>query len=295
MSLISKPMLAATIKNIKEIQFPLEATPKIDGIRCLVIDGKAVSRSFKPIGNDYIRTWIETNIPDGMDGEILAGKTFNETSGNVRRSEGKPEFLFIIFDYVKPGTSLTVPYVERIQNAEKELESLNLGSNAMLLKPHKVSNESELLKLEEEWLAQGYEGAMLRRAGSPYKLGRATMKTQDLMKLKRFTDAEARVVGFEERKRNDNIAVQDAFGRSKRSSHQENKIGKGTLGAIIAERSDGMVFNIGTGMDEAMLQEIWDNQEKYLGQLVKYKYFEIGTKERPRHPVFLGFRDPSDI
>jgi DNA ligase-1 len=36
-------------------------------------------------------------------------------------------------------------------------------------------------------------------------------------------------------------------------------------------------------------------RKKLLGKIVKYKYQEIGVLEKPRFPVFLGFRDKEDM
>jgi hypothetical protein len=67
MSNILKPMLAGKLSSIESAKFPALCTTKLDGIRCLKLDGKCLSRTFKPIPNRYIRTWIEQNLPDGVD------------------------------------------------------------------------------------------------------------------------------------------------------------------------------------------------------------------------------------
>jgi len=59
MSPIVKPMLAGKCEQPSALRFPVLATPKLDGIRCLKINGRAVSRSFKPISNTFIREWID--------------------------------------------------------------------------------------------------------------------------------------------------------------------------------------------------------------------------------------------
>lgn len=113
------------------------------------------------------------------------------------------------------------------------------------------------------------------------------------MKLKRFVDAEAVIVGFEERRHNGNIATTNELGRTQRSSHAGNKIGRGDLGALIVT-DGGVQFNIGTGFSDEERADIWNYKVAYLGSLVKYKHFPIGVKDLPRHPTFLGFRDRSD-
>ena len=75
--MITKPMLAGKCTDKGKIRFPVLATPKLDGVRCLMINGKALSRRFKLIPNPYIRKEIEKYFPDGCDGELMiSGKTF---------------------------------------------------------------------------------------------------------------------------------------------------------------------------------------------------------------------------
>jgi DNA ligase-1 len=116
-----------------------------------------------------------------------------------------------------------------------------------------------------------------------------------LGKLKCFTDAEYEVVGFQERMHNGNEATVNALGHTERSSHKENKIGRGDLGALVCRTADGLEFNVGTGFDDQLRRWIWDNRENLHGKLVKVKSFLIGVKDAPRFPVFLGFRDPIDM
>jgi DNA ligase-1 len=99
------------------------------------------------------------------------------------------------------------------------------------------------------------------------------------------------VLGFEEQMRNDNEAKKDALGRTERSSHKENRHGKGTLGALkVRDLATGVRFDIGTGFTDAERQAIWDNQDEWFGAEVKYKSQPVGVKDKPRFPVFLGRR-----
>ena len=67
MSPIVKPMLAGKCERPNCLRFPVLATPKLDGIRCLKINSRALTRSFKPVSNQFTRRWIEGNLPDGVD------------------------------------------------------------------------------------------------------------------------------------------------------------------------------------------------------------------------------------
>jgi DNA ligase-1 len=153
----------------------------------------------------------------------------------------------------------------------------------------------ELLANEERWLSHGYEGLMGRSISGHYKFGRATMKEGLLWKLKRFCDAEYEVIGFEELFHNHNEATIDELGHTKRSSNSENKTGGNVLGALVLRSQLAGEFRCGTGFTEEMRAEIWANRSRYLGRMAKIKHFEIGVKDLPRFPVFLGWRAEEDM
>jgi DNA ligase-1 len=137
---------------------------------------------------------------------------------------------------------------------------------------------------------------MIRQPGSKYKCGRSTLKEQILLKLKRFYDAEAKVIGFEEKMKNDNKLERDEFGLAKRSSKKDGMIPADTLGALIVEDlKTGVKFGLGSGFDDELKKEIWSHQRKYKNKIVKYKYQSVGVKDAPRFPVFLGFRSKLDL
>lgn len=293
---ITRPMLAYKIKaaegDMGKLQYPLLATPKIDGIRCIVKDGKALTRKFKPVPNKHISKLISENCPDGFDGEIcIPGKTFQDVQSAVMTIEGEPEFIYKVFDYV--SNNLDTSYVARIRYLS---ELKDLPSFVELLLPVGIECERQLLACEEMFLADGHEGIMLRTPESPYKGGRSTLKQGYLVALKRFEDAEAEVVGFEEKLHNTNKLQKDELGYAKRSSSKANLTPMGTLGALIVkDLKTGVVFNIGTGWDAALADWIWANRKKCLHKTVTYTYQVTGTKDKPRIPSFKGFRDKRDM
>lgn len=296
--MITRPLLAATLDDIASLKFPVLATPKLDGIRVLKVDGKAVTRRFKPIPNKHIRHLLEKHLPDGIDGEIMTEGTFNDIQSKVMSHEGEPEFTFYVFDYVKD--SLTKPYKDRMLDMVNGLESVvknsTLPFSINLLTPVLVRTVDELLEFESQCLEHGFEGVMIRQPDSKYKCGRSTLKEQILLKLKRFYDAEAKVIGFEEKMKNDNKLERDEFGLAKRSSKKDGMIPADTLGALIVEDlKTGVKFGLGSGFDDELKKEIWSHQRKYKNKIVKYKYQSVGVKDAPRFPVFLGFRSKLDL
>lgn len=294
--MITKPLLAAKKPVFENIKFPVLATPKIDGIRCLVVDGRAVSRSFKPIPNHHIRNWIENNCPSGFDGEIICGDTFNDVQSQVMTKLGSPKFTYLVFDYVKD--SLIKPYSERLEDL-KEISNIETpeGSGTLNLIPEVIYNLEDLKLIMSRHLEEGYEGTMIRCPGSPYKCGRASLREGYLTAIKYFEDGEAEVVGFEELLHNENIKEKDAFGNSERSTKLENMKPGNTLGALIVNSKEFGEFKIGTGqgLTSELRKEIWDNQEKYLGKLAHFRYQPHGVKDKPRIPVWHGFRSQEDL
>jgi DNA ligase-1 len=167
--------------------------------------------------------------------------------------------------------------------------------------PYIVNNLEELIALEEKFVNEGFEGLMLRKLDSVYKCGRGTLRAMDLVKVKRFEDAEAIIIGYEEQMENTNEAEKDNFGRTKRSSAKAGLVGKGTLGRWnvrgIGKKWDGVEFGLGTakGVTQERRQEWWNNREKLVGKIVTYKYQATGSVDAPRIPVFKWFRDKDDI
>jgi len=290
-----KPMLAAVYEP-DSARWPYLATPKIDGIRFLKVNGQAVSRTFKPIRNAHIQQSLAL-LPDGVDGELTCGTTFQSSTSAIMSSSGQPAFKAWLFDYVDPADPQgdVVPYSRRVARLAELCAALDTPFAKTVLTPVPVANVAELEALAAKHCQDGFEGTMLRSPDGPYKAGRSTVKQNTLLKVKAFTDAEARVIGFVEKQTNANEAHEDAFGLSKRSSHKENKHAAGTLGALVVTGPDGVSFNIGTGFTAEQRDQIWANQAAHMGQLVKYKYFEHGVKDKPRHPVFLGWRHQDDM
>ena len=288
--LIPKPMLAdnKSIHTAFELlRFPVYGSPKIDGVRATVRDGVVYARSGDPIRNRLVQekfrhlSWFDGELTIG---DITAQDLCRKTSGIVNSIEKPIDGIsFNVFDHVRYALD---PF-------ETRLARIN-GKDISIVPQVLLHNLAEVERYEDEMLALGFEGVMLRNIDAPYKHGRATLREGFLMKLKRFTDAEFKVIGFVERQHNGNAKTQDAFGRSKRSSAKANKSGRGDLGAIVVEGPCGP-FQCGSGWSDAERAEIWSNQDSYMGRLAKIKYFAKGMKDAPRHPSFIAWRDPSDL
>lgn len=115
------------------------------------------------------------------------------------------------------------------------------------------------------------------------------------MKVKRFEDTELEVVGVVELNHNDNEAVTNELGHTQRSTAKAGLRPAGVLGALVCKWQDTTV-EVGTGFTAAQREELWLAGPSYLiGRLAKVKYFAHGMVDKPRHPVFLGFRSTDDL
>lgn len=292
-----KPLLADTCEDITALVFPVIASPKLDGIRCMM-QGAPLSRTLKVIPNVSIQEWAATYADDllGLDGELIVGEhdkdVYTRTTSGVMGKKGTPDFTYWVFDN---WDTPDVPYSLRLKALVSIIRPGAVWAvpRVRLVPTKTCRTADELAAFEAECLARGFEGVMVRKPDGKYKNGRSTLKEAILLKIKRFKDAEAEVIGYEERQHNDNEKVGD--GLAKRGTSAAGLRPAGDLGALVCKTPAGVTFNIGTGFTAAQRVSLWKSRQTLKGMLAKYKHFEIGAVEAPRFPVFLGFRDRSDV
>jgi len=229
---------------------------KLDGVRAYWDGRQFNSRQ----GNRfYAPDWFVEQLPQTpLDGELwLARKSFQRTVSIVRRqdkSELWRELVFVVFD---------APAVDDV--FERRLEFLR---DSLAAKPaqfarlleHETCRNLDHLRIELDRIeALGGEGLMLRQPGSRYEAGRSST----LLKIKRFHDAEARVIGY-----------LPGAGRH-----------KGRLGALAVELPDGTRFSVGTGFSDAQRE-----QPPAVGSQITFRYQELSDRGVPRFPSFVRVR-----
>jgi DNA ligase-1 len=234
---------------------------------------------------------------DALDGELILGDptaedVYRKTNSAVMTEDGTPDVKWYVFD----------KFVEEVRFhgrlAEAFLDVIASKNESAIKHLHIIANSlDDLLEREKCWREQGYEGLMIRSRYGPYKQNRSTLNEGYLLKFKRFVDGEAVVLDFKEQLENRNEAKLDERGYQKRSSHKANKVGKGTLGSFwMRDLVTGVEFKCALGnLKEKEAHEIWDNREKYLGEIARYKSFPVGVKIKPRHPEFTGWREKIDL
>ena len=288
-----KPLLAIEHSKVKIQNFPYYLSEKLDGIRCIIFGGVAYSRSLKFIPNLSIQNYVKKHaeILEGLDGELIVGDknapdVFNQSTSGVMRIEGEPNFIFWVFDMYHPAE-----YTTRIGKIPTELPD-----RVKFLPQFYVETQQEVDKYEAEFLAQGSEGVMLKSPHSLYKCGRSGTKNPELQKVKRFVDNEFEIIGWEPKYTNTNEAKTNELGRTARSTAKDGMVALDTMGSLILCTSKGDTFSCGSGMTDAIREDLWERREKLMGQLAKVKYFDVGTGYAvPRFPVLVGIRHKDDL
>ncbi len=300
-----KPMLASKV-DFAKLVFPLVAQPKLDGIRCSIVNGHALTRTLKQVPNREIFDTLSKPEFEGLDGEIIVGDPTAEDA--YRRTvsfamsadkTGEP-WAFHVFDKWNEPTHFWARYGE----AADIVASITWTDLPVFMVPSfDVEDMATLEQYEAIHVEAGHEGVIVRNPRLPYKFGRASANKGELGKVKRFIDFEAEILSVYEELHNGNESTTNALGRTERSSHQENKTGKNRLGGLTVRAingpAEGIEFNVGTGFDAATRVSLWQDSnfgsggplDTLQGVIVKVKSFPIGVKDKPRHPVFLGFRD----
>ena len=297
-----------------KLDFPYIVEPKLDGLRCYIknCDGeiRMFSRGHKEfiscphiVTNEFVQKFFEM-YPDAiLDGELYnhgLKDDFNKIVSLVKKTKPKFEDLvesaklvqYHCFDSYYPSESQLL-YSERktrLLNILKQnnwvnhhLDDVNKDSFYLvgvgwvhhfiggwkLELSYEVYNEILVEHYIEGAVNRGYEGIMLKK-DVPYFFGRSF----DMLKYKKFKDAEYRIVDFEEGKGNL----------------------KGIAAAVICETDNGEQFKAGVTGTQDYARNLYENRNKYVGKLATIKYQELtplkdGKGGIPRFGKMMSIRD----
>lgn len=302
-----------TPKNLALIKYPSLCSIKFDGWRMFEYAGEVRLRSLKPPKNTYTKNVMRELFAEaaglgikGLDGEAIPGDPFDHNAMQACTSAfncnyREIPFGFYVFDsYQFPEK----PFVDRLAYATEACfklrdkgwhEEAGAPVHVEPVEHHRIHNEAELFEYYDSIIGLGLEGVMGRLPSAPYKYGRSTMREAWLWALKPYMDDWAVIVGFEEMLENQNELTVNERGYASRQGLKENLVPKGTLGKFVCRSlkfDQTFGVGMGVGLTFELRDKIWANREAYLGAFLKYKYQEVGGKERPRQPKFMAL--PSD-
>lgn len=291
-----RPMLAVPADDLDALAYPLYASVKLDGIRVIITPDGPRTRKLKAVPNRYIAGLL-AQLPSGLDGEVVvlddkSVPDFRATTSAVMCYSGAPEFGYYVFDDFGDPSA---PFVYRMLTAQRLVKASPISAHACMLEQKLVYSTTEVHTLFAAAVASGYEGLILRSPQEPYKFGRSTLREAGMLKVKPWADFEAKITGLVQEFENTNEQVVDERGYAKRTSHKAGKVARECMGTmIVASPKWPKPFEIGTGFTRADKEDFWARREELVGQLVKFKYVDVGGYDVPRHAVFLGFRAEID-
>ncbi len=314
-----KPMLASDYIESK-LKFPVIIEPKIDGVRGLNMTGTMTGRSLKKHANKHVTEYFSHSLLAGFDGEMAAEHECHPdlcrlTTSALNTIQGTPWILWHVFDYVTPET-VDLPYAERLIAMTKRVAELSmtpasaeLATHLRCIKAVLCRDLEQLNRQEEEWLSMGYEGVIIRDPNGKHKQGRSTPTEGGLLRIKRFVDFEIRVERVIEGETNTNEAQINELGLQFRSTHQDNMVPNGLVGAIEGTIikdvfgingellfSAGQLVRVGAGrMTKAEREKYMRHPELIVGKIAKCKMFPKGIKDKMRFPNFQCLRSEADF
>lgn len=299
-----KPQLACDVE-LDRVKFPVVVMLKVDGSRLLVVDGKAVGRSLKQYKNKKLTQTMSHPLLNGFDGEIVA--TYENdpdlcrmTTSVINTIEGGLPNVYKVFDYLTDETK-HLGYVDRMSKLSDHLEQHWEFFKAFPVKIETPEmavchNVSDIEAIYNQALTDNYEGVIIRSMQGKHKDGRCTVKEGAYLRLKPTGDAEGVVVRLEEAFENKNEAKTNELGYTERSTHQENMVAKGMIGAMWLRLPDGSEVKVGAGkLNHAERKYYWENPNEIIGKIAKYAFLATGQKDAPRHPRFISFRCEEDM
>jgi ATP-dependent DNA ligase len=284
------PMLAKDFKKAKNIQYPVDVQPKLDGVRAIARwEGDRVvliSRGGKTwTAVPHINKALESILPKDseFDGELYVhGKPFQWITSRAKKAhDDSGEIQYHVYDFPTINGDDSLTWQERreaaamLPNAQerwKHFEKTDDGGIREVfvrVLTYTAKDAEEVKFYHDAFVQNGYEGAIVRLLDGMYEYGH---RSGSLLKLKQFDDHEYKIVG-----------------------HTNGEGIESDLVIWICEDSDGKQFATrpkGTHDDRRWLLQ---HATEFYGQMLKVKHFGFTDDGLPRFPIAEGIRVEEDL
>lgn len=267
-----KPVLAVVYGKVKPESIDWEnayAQRKFNGHRCMYKDGQLYSRGGKAIELPHILKAIEDlGMTDlHLDGELyLHGTSLQDIGSLIKRPREESEQLeYCVYDVVDEGKSFSERFIQ--------CENLSGNSVIRVVETIRVRNPEKLKELHDQWVAEGYEGAMLRHGKLGYQTGK---RSSSILKLKDYIETEGVVLGYSK-----GTPYIDESGEVFECPiwHVQNPYDPDTF-----------VEMVRTGSKELRHEE-YLTADSFVGKTLTFKFFELSDSSIPQQAVGLEWRD----
>lgn len=269
-------MLAKSYDDRKDkVVFPpgVYSQPKLDGIRCMISSKGAFTRNGKEIltvehiKNVFAKTFEKYGDELIWDGEIYSHafkNDFNKIASLTKKLKPTPEDLaesanliqYWCYDcYLDKTDTFSVRH-----GFIKEVIKGDTFNIVKVVETTHCKSQKELDKCYENYMADGYEGQMIR-FDKPYENKRSSW----LLKRKEFMDEEFEILDILE-------------GEGNKS---------GMAGAMVFKTKEGKDFNSNIKGTWEYCGELLKNKGNYIGKLATVKYFNLTPDLIPRFPYVI--------
>ena len=207
-----------------------------------------------------------------FDGELYKhGKSLQQISGAVRKEkESTPWLEYYIYD-IMDSTKMFEERLEILHDIESEL-SLGFNPNKeweeeelrfQMVPQEKVVGWINIQKLHDKYVSEGFEGAVIRDPSKVYNFGG---RTNAMIKVKMYKDAEFEIVGYEEGLRPEDMV-------------------------FVCQTELGAKFEAKPMGPRELKYEYLDRMDEIIGKMATVKYFYLSDEGVPLQPVLKCIRD----
>lgn len=276
-----KPMLAEMYDPSKKQKFNIAnciIQPKLDGIRLLArkVDDEVLLyarsgalKTTTPHVNEQLNEVME-------NGEILDGELYKHgleledilsLVQSTKNTKDTSEIEYWVYDIPRMGNLVeSEPYFKRLNEFMNRYgDSGDIVSESVRLTPSiQLESIQEIEQFHTDIVNDGYEGAILRNPLAPYQ----NKRTKDLLKVKKFQDAEFEIIGVKE-------------GKGKLAGH----------GIFTCRTSSGKTFDVKMKGETSELIRYFEYPEEVIGKMLTVQFFSYTKHNTPRFPVGIRIRE----
>lgn len=259
---------------------------KIDGVRCSFYWKDGEVRTASRGGGDYdastsfmrhnpkLIQFFEEHPDIVLDGELYKhGKSLQQISGAARLEKDTAGMDWLEY-YIYDVMDSTKTFEERLDILHDITDELNLGFNPerewddgelkfQIVPQETVVGWANIQKLHDKYVGEGFEGIVIRDPSKVYNFGG---RTNAMIKVKMYKDAEFEIVGYSEGLRPEDMV-------------------------FVCKTKEGKEFEAKPMGPRELKWEYLDRMDEIIGKMATVKYFYLSDEGCPLQPVLKCIRD----
>lgn len=259
---------------------------KIDGVRCSFYWKDGEVRTASRGGGDYdastsfmrhnpkLIQFFEEHPDIVLDGELYKhGKSLQQISGAARLEKDTAGMDWLEY-YIYDVMDSTKTFEERLDILHDITDELNLDFNPerewddgelkfQIVPQETVVGWANIQKLHDKYVGEGFEGIVIRDPSKVYNFGG---RTNAMIKVKMYKDAEFEIVGYSEGLRPEDMV-------------------------FVCKTKEGKEFEAKPMGPRELKWEYLDRMDEIIGKMATVKYFYLSDEGCPLQPVLKCIRD----